>query len=98
MTVGERTTRIRGRKHDQFAAELLYFSDCILRDRQPEPSGLEGLQDVAIVQALVESADTGRVVRIPERSSDATPRQDQRIVRPPVGKVKLVKARSAHKN
>ena len=98
LTVGERTTRIRGKKHDQFAAELLYFSDCILRDRQPEPSGLEGLQDVAIVQALVESADTGRVVRIPERPSDAKPRQDQRIVRPPVGKVKLVNARSAHRD
>ena len=88
---------MRGKKHDQFAAELLYFSDCILRNRQPEPSGLEGLQDVAIVQALVESADTGRVVRIPERPSDPRPEPDQRIVRPPVGKVKLVKARSAHK-
>jgi len=97
LTVGERTTRMRGKKHDQFAAELLYFSDCILRNRQPEPSGLEGLQDVAIVQALVESADIGRVVRIPERPSDRRPQPDQRIVRPPVGKVKLVKARSAHK-
>jgi len=97
LTVGDRTTKMRGKKHDQFAAELLYYSDCILRNRQPEPSGLEGLQDVAIVQALVESADTGRVVRIPERPSDPRPQPDQRIVRPPVGKVKLVKARSAHK-
>ena len=26
-------------KRDQFAPELLYFSDCILNDREPEPSG-----------------------------------------------------------
>ena len=45
--------------------ELLHFSDCILKDRPPEPSGEEGLQDVRIVQALYESARTGRVVRLP---------------------------------
>jgi predicted dehydrogenase len=97
LTVGERVRRTRGTKHDQFAAELLHFSDCILRDREPEPSGLEGLQDVAIVQALLESADTGRVVPVPARPSDREPRAAQRTVRPPVGRVKLVKARSAHK-
>jgi hypothetical protein len=30
-------------KGDQFAAELVYFSDCILNNREPEPSGAEGL-------------------------------------------------------
>jgi hypothetical protein len=29
--------------NDQVAAEFVYFSDCILRDKQPEPSGDEGL-------------------------------------------------------
>ena len=33
-----------GRQTDQFAPELLYFSDRILKDREPEPSGEEGLQ------------------------------------------------------
>nr|MBA3752563.1 Gfo/Idh/MocA family oxidoreductase [Nitrospira sp.] len=37
---------------DQFAPELVYFSNCILKDEQPEPSGLEGLIDVQIVQSL----------------------------------------------
>src|SRR5437016_2367016 len=35
---GKKTTR-RVAKRDQFAAELLYFSDCILHARKPEPSG-----------------------------------------------------------
>ncbi|MGH7277200.1 MAG: Gfo/Idh/MocA family protein, partial [Candidatus Rokuibacteriota bacterium] len=44
---------------DQFAAELSYFSNCILYDRAPEPSGLEGLQDVRIVEAIYRSARDG---------------------------------------
>ena len=60
-----RRRRKRVGKRDQFAPELLYFSDCILNDREPEPSGEEGLQDVRIVQALYESAQTGRPVAIP---------------------------------
>ena len=97
LTVGERVTRTRGKKHDQFAAELLYFSDCVLNDRRPEPSGLEGLQDVAIVQALLESAETGRVIQVPPRPADSRPRSEQQKVRPPVSRVDLVKAQSAHK-
>ena len=34
-------------------------------NREPEPSGEEGLQDVRIVQALYESAETGKAVAIP---------------------------------
>ena len=63
MTVNGKTTRKRIGKRDQFAPELLYFSDCILKNREPEPSGEEGMQDVRIVQALYESAETGKAVR-----------------------------------
>ena len=50
---------------DQFAAELAYFSDCIQGDRHPEPSGIEGLQDVRIVEAIYRSARDGRPVTLP---------------------------------
>jgi predicted dehydrogenase len=50
---------------DQFAAELSYFSTCILQDRQPEPSGIEGLQDVRLVEAIYRSARDGRPVTLP---------------------------------
>jgi predicted dehydrogenase len=65
LTIDGKTTRKRIGKRDQFAPQLLYFSDCIRRNRQPEPSGEEGLQDVRIVQALYESAETGKAVQIP---------------------------------
>jgi predicted dehydrogenase len=69
-------------KRDQFAAELLYFSDCILQNKEPEPSGLEGLADVRIVEAIYESARTRRVVELPELPAKKRPTLRQEIHRP----------------
>jgi predicted dehydrogenase len=44
---------------NQLTAEFVYFSDCILQDKEPEPSGKEGLIDVQIIQALYRSIETG---------------------------------------
>ncbi|MEI9976784.1 MAG: Gfo/Idh/MocA family oxidoreductase [Ignavibacteriota bacterium] len=49
-------------KRDQFAPELIYFSQCILEDKEPEPDGEEGLIDVQIVRAAY------RACTIPVRS------------------------------
>ena len=95
LTVDGKTTRKRIGKRDQFAGELLHFSDCILKDRQPEPSGEEGLQDVRIVQALYRSADTGKAVRIPKFEDTKKPTGRQRITRPGVRKPTLVEVQSA---
>ena len=98
LSVDGRTTKKKIGKRDQFAPELLYFSDCILRDRQPEPSGEEGLQDVRIVQALYQSAKTGRPVSIRAFSNGRYPTRRQRITRPGVRKPELVKVQSAHRD
>jgi predicted dehydrogenase len=95
LTVDGKTTRVQGAKHDQFAAELLYFSDCIQQSRDPEPSGEEGLQDVRIIQALYESALRGKAVSIPPMERERRPTGRQRITKPPVKKPHLVKVRSA---
>lgn len=84
----------RYESRDQFAPELLYFSDCILHDRDPEPSGLEGLIDVAIVEALYRSAKTGRPVSLSLPDKKQWPALDQTIKRPPVRKPKLVRVKS----
>ena len=78
LTVNGKATRKRIGPRDQFAPELLHFSDCIQRDRSPEPSGAEGLQDVRIVQALYESAKTGRAVVIPAYREGKRPTGRQR--------------------
>ena len=95
LTVGGKTTRKRIGRRDQFAPQLLYFSDCIQKNRTPEPSGEEGLQDVRIVQALYESAETGKVVTIPPFDKSKRPDRRQRITKPGVKKPELVKVQSA---
>jgi predicted dehydrogenase len=95
LTLKGKTTRKRIGKRDQFAPELLHFSDCILKDRDPEPSGEEGLQDVRIVRALYESAETGKAVGVPPLERTKRPTGRQRIVRPGVKKPDLIKVQSA---
>ncbi|MBX3300646.1 MAG: Gfo/Idh/MocA family oxidoreductase [Nitrospira sp.] len=79
---------------DQFAPELLHFSDGILRNTQPEPSGWEGLIDVSIVQALYRSAQIGRPVPLSLPDKKKWPSADQIVRRPPVTKTKVINVQS----
>jgi glucose-fructose oxidoreductase len=66
---------------DQLALEVSYFSECVLHDRQPEPSGLDGLQDVRIVEAIYRSARDGRPVTLPRTARvDAAVEEEMRKV------------------
>ena len=94
VTIGDKTSTRKFPKRDQFAAELIYFSDCILQDREPEPSGWEGLADVRIVRAIYQSAQTGRAVELPDFATKKKPTMRQEIHRPSHGKPKLVNAQS----
>src|SRR5579864_6761890 len=93
VTVGEKSRTRTFPKRDQFAAQLVYFSDCILKDKEPEPNGLEGLADVRIVEAIYESARTKRPVHIPELPGKKRPGPGQEIHRPAHGKPQIVHAK-----
>jgi glucose-fructose oxidoreductase len=95
VTVKGQSRKQTFRKRDQFAPELIYFSDCILDNKNPEPSGTEGIADVRIIQALYRSARTGRVVRIRSARPTRRPSMKQVMRRPPVTKPSLVHAQSA---
>ncbi|MFY0526946.1 Gfo/Idh/MocA family protein [Archangium gephyra] len=66
---------------DQIGPEISYFSDCILKDREVEPSGWEGLADVRIIRALYQSMETGRPVRLEpfEKRRRPTGEQEHRL-------------------
>jgi predicted dehydrogenase len=49
---------------DQFALEMDHFAECILSDKEPRTPGEEGLRDQRIIEAIYESARTGRVVKL----------------------------------
>ena len=62
--VGRRWFEKKFKVLDEVALELDYFAQCIRHSRQPEPSGVEGLRDVAVMQAVYRSAREGRPVAI----------------------------------
>jgi predicted dehydrogenase len=82
VTVDSKTQRRKYALRDQFGPELIYFSDCVLRDKEPEPSGIEGLIDVHIINSLYESARTGRPVKLKPLSRQRRPSLRQEIRRP----------------
>lgn len=95
VTVGGRTQRREYSLRDQFGPELIYFSNCILQGREPEPSGIEGLLDVHIVRSLYESARTRMPVLIKELHRRHRPNLRQEIYRPPVKPPPKIHAESA---
>jgi predicted dehydrogenase len=95
LRVNGRTTRVRYKKRDQFAPELLAFSDSILSGRDPEPSGKEGLADVRVIRAIMRSAATGRAVALGPAPDVRHPDPDQERRRPPVREPDLINAESA---
>ena len=96
MKAGDRERKKKFAKSDQFAPELLYFSDCILNNRDPEPSGLEGLADVRVIEGMLRSARTGKPVRLKVDRRMRRPTLRQEIRRPAVPREpKLVDVKSA---
>ncbi len=49
---------------NELGLELDGFADCVRRNREPAPNGVEGLKDVAVMQAIYQSAREGRPVSI----------------------------------
>jgi len=92
VTVGGKKKEKTFPKTDQFAAELLHFSDCVRSGREPRPSGREGLADVRVIEALFQSAEKGAPVRLAESRPGSPPSPDQVIERPGVQEPELVKA------
>jgi predicted dehydrogenase len=90
LTVDGRTRERSFPKRDQFAPELIHFSDCILTGATPEPSGYEGLADVRVIRAIYRSADSGQPVGLEPFDKHDRASLDQEIRRPPVRKPELV--------
>jgi glucose-fructose oxidoreductase len=94
IRVGDKLQKRQFPKRDQFAAEIAYFSDCILKGREPEPSGLEGLADVRIIEAIYESAHAGKMIWLPSLPKKKRPSLRQEIHRPPHGKPETIDSES----
>ena len=98
LTVGEKKKKKKFAKSDQFAPELIYFAQCVRNDKTPEPSGKEGLIDVAIIEAIHESMASGGWIELattPRKQN--RPTLSQEIRRPAVPREPpMVQAESGH--
>lgn len=77
LTVEGHATHVEFQDVDQVAAEIAYFSDCIRKKQKPEPCGLEGLIDVQIIQAMLESCERGSTVWLPDLRKGQRPDLEQ---------------------
>jgi predicted dehydrogenase len=98
LTVGGKKQRKKFSKSDQFAPELVHFAKNVRTGKAPEPSGLEGLIDTAIIEAIHRSIASGAwaLVDVPEKRQRPTLRQEMRkpaVPREPP----LVDAESGHR-
>ncbi len=92
ITINDETEEKSYAAGNQFAAEITYFSDCILNNKQPEPSGEEGLADVRIICAIYQSAQTGQPVQLGEFKRQHRPSAQQIIQRPEAESPDLIHA------
>lgn len=49
---------------DQFALEMDHMAECVMQNKTPHTPGEEGLQDQRLIEAIYESARTGRPVKV----------------------------------
>lgn len=67
LTIGHNSVERRFLQHDPLAALIRALSRAILDGGPVHPSGEEGLADVRVIEALLESARTGRAIDLPRR-------------------------------
>ena len=89
-----RPQRKRFPKRDQIAAELIAFARCIREDREPEPSGEEGLADLYALEAIQRSTESRRMEPVTPLARRARPSKGQAIRRKPHGRPDLVHAQA----
>jgi len=90
IKVGEKMEKRQYPKRDQFAAEISYFSECILKNREPEPSGQEGLADIRVIEGIYKAVKSRSVVKLSAFEKKRRPSMRQEIRKQPHGKPETI--------
>ena len=86
------------KKRDDFSAELLYFSDCIQKDRVLGPNAMEAIADVKIIEAILTSIHKKSPVSLTPIQKSKDSDLKQKITRPGVRKRKPQHVLSSNKS
>ncbi|HVZ71388.1 MAG TPA: Gfo/Idh/MocA family oxidoreductase [Polyangia bacterium] len=89
---GKRPKQRTFAKRDQVAAELEAFATCIREDKEPEPSGREGLADMRVLDAIQRAIDSHKSEPVVPTDKPLRPSKKQTITRPAHGMPPLVHA------
>jgi glucose-fructose oxidoreductase len=95
LTIGTKTTRKSFPKTDQFAAELIRFTEHVRKDEQV-PTGWEGLADVRVLAAIEKSVRSGKTVHLGKFRAPPAPRLRRGMALPPPRRTQTVHADSPH--
>jgi predicted dehydrogenase len=96
VTIDGKTEEKSFPRNDQFGGEIEAFSECILENREPEPSGLEGLADLRVIEAIFRSDATRRAVQLPPLKKARRPDKRQLKQKRAVKKPRLVNVDAPH--
>lgn len=93
VTVGKNAGTETFKHQDQIAPEIVYFSECILKNRPPEPDADEAIADLLVIEAMMHSIQRGVAVPLqPSAAAKERPSKRQLITRPAVKEPELVNA------
>ena len=92
VTVGGEATEKKFKDVDQIGPEIVYFSDCVLTGKRPEPDGREGVIDLRVIEAVMDSVQKGRAIPVPPAPEKPRPDAGQQIEKPKVSEPGLVNA------
>jgi len=96
VTIDEKSEKKEFARTDQFGGEIEAFSDCILHDREPEPSAQEGIADLRIIDAIFASAERRCTIRLQPFEKAVRPTRQQLKRKPAVPKPATVAVDSPH--
>lgn len=64
VEIGDERFEYTGEFVNEVAEEFDYFAHCVLTDATPDPDGRDSVADMATVEAIYESAETGQKVEV----------------------------------
>jgi predicted dehydrogenase len=72
ICIGEKNEHKKFPYTNHFGGEMEYFSECILKNTEPEPDGREGLADVRVLDAILRSLETKLPVKLDTATQPTT--------------------------
>lgn len=92
LTIGdEKPKETTFKDRDHIGPEIVYFSNCILEGRNPEPDGQEGFIDTHIIEAIHQSIRDGSPILVGPFEPKPRPSMAQEMRKPRVKAPELVK-------